>query len=77
MTTHSRKIVKGRALQLGRDLLGDGLIMSEGETWRRHRRLAQPAFHRDQIVAYADVILDHAQRMLAAWRSGESARRSA
>ena len=30
-------------------LLGQGLLVSEGEFWRRQRRLAQPAFHRSRI----------------------------
>src|SRR4051794_15629574 len=29
------------------ELAGQGLIVSEGETWRSHRKLIQPAFHRD------------------------------
>lgn len=72
LTTHSRNIAKGRALQAGRGLLGDGLLISEGEVWRRQRRLAQPAFHRDRIAAYGEVIVDYAQRMLATWCDGET-----
>ena len=30
-------------------LLGQGLLISEGDFWRRQRRLAQPAFHRSTI----------------------------
>jgi cytochrome P450 len=52
-------------------LVGNGLLTSEGETWKRQRRLAQPAFHRQRISAYGDVMVDYAQRMMATWSAGE------
>jgi cytochrome P450 len=33
-------------------MLGQGLLTSEGEFWRRQRRLVQPAFHRSRINEY-------------------------
>src|SRR6476646_10970254 len=39
-------------------LVGNGLVTSEGEFWRRQRRLAQPAFHRQRINSYAEVMVD-------------------
>src|ERR1700723_2761790 len=45
-------------------LLGQGLLISEGDFWRRQRRLAQPAFHRSRIVECAD-------KHSSAWRDGE------
>lgn len=52
-------------------LVGNGLLTSEGEVWKRQRRLAQPAFHRQRISAYGDVMVDYAQRMIATWRAGQ------
>src|SRR5579872_950404 len=37
-------------------LLGQGLLISEGDFWRRQRRLAQPAFQRARITAYASTM---------------------
>ncbi|MGA8767543.1 MAG: cytochrome P450, partial [Candidatus Acidiferrales bacterium] len=34
-------------------MLGQGLLISEGEFWRRQRRLVQPAFHRSRTNDYA------------------------
>ncbi|PTL76986.1 cytochrome P450 [Vitiosangium sp. GDMCC 1.1324] len=37
-----------------RRVVGDGLLTSQGETWLKQRRLAQPAFHRARIAAMAE-----------------------
>jgi cytochrome P450 len=58
-------------LRLFRLLLGNGLLTSDGDFWRRQRRLAQPAFHRDRIANYARVMVDYTERMLESWRDGD------
>jgi len=52
-------------------LVGNGLLTSEGDFWRRQRRLAQPAFHRQRISGYGDVMVDYAERTGAKWCDGE------
>ena len=52
-------------------LTGNGLLINEGETWRRHRRLAAPAFQHRRIAAYSDTIASLAAEMATAWRPGE------
>lgn len=39
-------------------VLGNGLLTSEGEFWKRQRRLAQPAFHRERIQSYASTMVE-------------------
>jgi cytochrome P450 len=51
-------------------LLGQGLLISEGEFWRRQRRLAQPGFHRARINEYAQTMVQIAERHLREWRAG-------
>src|SRR5262245_30495662 len=48
-------------------LFGNGLVTSEGDFWARQRRLAQPAFHRERIAAYGQVMVEYTERMLAGW----------
>jgi len=63
---HHRNIV----MQRGRAVLGNGLLTSEDPLHMRQRRLAQPAFHRQRIAAYADIIGAQAKAMAARWQSG-------
>ncbi len=71
LITKSRDFIKHFGLKQTRMLLGNGLLNSEGDFWLRQRRLAQPAFHRDRILAYGRVMIDHARAMLAGWRDGD------
>ena len=53
-------------------LLGQGLLISEGDFWRRQRRLAQPAFHRSRTNEYSPVMVECALERMKHWRSGET-----
>jgi cytochrome P450 len=52
-------------------LLGEGLLISEGDFWRRQRRLAQPAFHRSRINEYASTMVESAEVQIRKWGDGE------
>jgi len=52
-------------------LLGQGLLISEGEFWRRQRRLAQPAFHRNRIQEYAATMVESVERHTREWGEGD------
>jgi cytochrome P450 len=49
-------------------LLGQGLLISEGDFWRRQRRLAQPAFHRARVNEYAATMVERAEVRMREWR---------
>ena len=63
--------MKGLALQRTKVVLGEGLLTSEGELHKRQRRLAQPAFHRDRITRYGQVMVEKTLRARERWRDGE------
>ena len=48
-------------------LTGQGLLTSEGEFWRRQRRFAQPAFHRDRLQQMAETMTAATEKMLDRW----------
>jgi cytochrome P450 len=71
LVTNSRKYHKGRILQANKYLFGEGLLTSEGDFWLRQRRLAQPAFHRARVSAYAATMAEYTEQLIATWRNGE------
>jgi cytochrome P450 len=52
-----KNYVRGWHYNLLRKLFGEGLVASEGEYWRRQRRLAQPAFSPQRMTGYAEVMI--------------------
>lgn len=56
-----------RGYQMLRLALGEGLVTSEGDFWRRQRRIAQPAFHHQKIAAFAEVMTRATTDLLASW----------
>lgn len=50
----------------------NGLLTSEGDFWKRQRKLAQPAFHFQRIAAYGDVVTKETSKLIANWQSGEN-----
>ena len=71
LVTQYRCFSKGPALRRSAPLFGNGLLTSEGDFWRRQRKLAQPAFHRERIATYAQIMVAETQARIAGWKEGE------
>ncbi|HET8915229.1 MAG TPA: cytochrome P450, partial [Propionibacteriaceae bacterium] len=70
LTTHARRTGKGRGLVRARELLGEGLLTSEGDNHLRHRRALQPAFHPQRIADYLVHFAAAARRTADRWTDG-------
>jgi cytochrome P450 len=71
LVSRHRDFQKGRAGQRVGVVVGEGILLSEGETWREHRRIVQPAFHHDRIKAWGEVMASETESMLAGWADGD------
>ena len=60
---------KGIGLVQARRALGDGLLTSEGELWRKQRRMIQPVFQHKRMVGQAGAVAEEAAALVARLRS--------
>jgi cytochrome P450 len=60
-----------RQMRALRKIEGDGLVVSEGPTWTRHRPVVQGSFHARYFSRSADIVIEHTQRRLGRWKPGE------
>ncbi len=57
LQTNNRNYVKGLGFDRVELLLGNGLIVSDGEFWKRQRQMIQPAFHKKVIEGLSELIV--------------------
>jgi cytochrome P450 len=72
LVTENGNFTKNRSLKRLKVVLGEGLITSDGAFWRRQRRLSQPAFHRQSIGGYGEVMVAYSRRLSGRWRDGDT-----
>ena len=69
LTRRHAKYRKGPGFERVKMLLGNGLIVSDGDTWRRSRTMVAPAFTRQAVHRLVQVMRICAERREIAWRS--------
>ncbi len=57
-----------KGYEKAKPLLGEGLVTSEGDLWRRQRRLMQPAFNRQYLNSLLPIMTGATQEMLDRWQ---------
>jgi cytochrome P450 len=72
LSLHAGDLSKGPALRRARILLGNGLLTAEDPAHRAHRRIAQPAFTRAAMSAYATTFTQATRSRTGAWTPGRS-----
>jgi cytochrome P450 len=68
---HPADTIKGPGLQRTREMLGDGLLNSEGAAHDRARRLVAPAFSPRRLAGYTSVFARYTQDSMTTWADGE------
>ncbi len=76
LVTNASNYVKGSMMEPLRKALGNGLVTSEGEFWKRQRRLMQPAFHTHQLQLMEEHVSACVQRAVARWEAAADSGRS-
>jgi len=75
---HAHEVLVSKAASFEKRLtgldyfVGKGLLTSEGDLWRRQRRMIQPAFHRKAIADYGRVMVAYSAEATSRWRDGET-----
>ena len=70
LVSQDRHFTKWFAVDRIKEVLGDGLFVSEGEWHMSQRKLVQPAFHRERINSYAAQMTSLALRLREKWQTG-------
>ena len=66
LVSNHRAYHKGLGFERVKLLLGNGIIVSDGDFWRAQRRQVQPAFHRKVLAKLATVMLQQNNKVLHA-----------
>ena len=67
----SSEMVKDTITQKLNEILGNGLVTSEGTFWRRQRKLMAPLFSRKQLAGYAATMAERTEIAVAPWQTGQ------
>jgi cytochrome P450 len=62
-----KNYIRGRSVETGRVLLGNGLPLIDGDFWLRERRMLQPAFHRERLGKLVDTVTSVIDSSMQHW----------
>jgi cytochrome P450 len=56
-------------MKAAREIFGNGLFTSDGESWLHQRRLMQPSFHSKRLTGFGQMMTEATVAMLERWQS--------
>lgn len=71
LTGETDKFDKGIFVDKLRRAFGNGLVSTNGDFYRRQRRMIQPAFHRRPLTRYSETMTELAGELANSWRDGQ------
>src|SRR5580704_2955676 len=74
LLSNHRNYTKGQGMDRVKILLGNGIMTSEGDFWRRQRRMMQPDFHRRVLGRFAQLIHEVNEKFVERWAAHASRR---
>lgn len=70
LVEHNDNYRKGDFMRQELEVIGDGLLTSEGELWRKQRGAIQPIFHPDRIATYGQTMVEFSEDLVDNWKPG-------
>jgi cytochrome P450 len=67
LLSNHRNYTKGEGMDRVKILLGNGIMTSEGDFWRKQRRMMQPSFHRRVIDQFGALIRNVNDKFAVRW----------
>ena len=68
LVTNREKYRKNIRYRAAVELFGHGLLLNEGDAWKRQRLLSQPAFKADYVAAQVPWMAELSAQVLASWQ---------
>lgn len=69
LVSNHKNYVKSETYEGLKLILGQGLLTSEGDFWRRQRKLAQPAFHKERLHTFSSQMARLTAEMVDRWKT--------
>ncbi len=69
LVTHYKNYIKGVGIKQINVLLGRGIIVSEGDLWKRQRKMMQPLFSNKLLTQQLPLMIRCADKLLASWQA--------
>ena len=67
LQTNNKNYTKGLGMDKVKILLGNGIMVSEGNQWKKQRKIVQQAFHKEVLESIKDKIIHLNQTLIKKW----------